>query len=291
MGRREPSARGPLAHLAHVAHLFIIIILLVLPLVPTCSAQGASSTRTVSVEAALNVSLLNCGPSDALRLGHKSCLVCEDSDGPINSTVTWTRNNQVVATTDAVVCLVVTQADDGVVFKCSTGTRTGQRRLAITVDPCEIPLPSEQTVQSTLRTDVTLTCNIYSRPQLSPGEVQWWVGDGCSEALSTSEGRYSVSWRPDSYSLSITRATDTDSGLYCCVINATSGTPCQQTFVLVVKGEPLPIGAIVAAFVVLGLTLLLIAYAHRDRVFTPLLQLSCCLSCAAPTENEATRES
>ncbi|XP_032823916.1 transmembrane and immunoglobulin domain-containing protein 1-like [Petromyzon marinus] len=291
MGRREPSVRGPLAHLAHL----FSIILLVLPLVPTCSAQGASSTRTVSVEAALNVSLLNCNPSDALRLGHKACLVCEDSDGPINSTVTWTRNNQVVATTDAVVCLVVTQADEGVVFKCSKGTRTGRRRLAITVDPCEIPPPSEQTVQSTRRTDVTLTCNIYSRPQLAPGEVQWWVGEGCSEALSNSEGRYSVSWRPDSSSLSITRATDTDSGRYCCVINGTSGTssptPCQQTFVLIVEGEPLPIGAIVAAFVVLGLTLLLMAYAHRDRVFTPLLQLSCCLSCTAPTEDEATRES
>ncbi|NWI71722.1 TMIG1 protein, partial [Todus mexicanus] len=109
--------------------------------------------------------------------------------------------------------------------------------------------------------DVTLTCNAKSNPQ---AEAAWYKDNS---TLTLQQNRYQLYQTSEVFQLSIQKVQKSDNGTYTCVMKSSSDA--SKDFHLIVEDKkPLfPKEAVIAAVVVVILTLLFGIVARKDTIF------------------------
>ncbi|NXC48661.1 TMIG1 protein, partial [Penelope pileata] len=159
----------------------------------------------------------------------------------------------------------VSESDNGVTFTCKL-VRDESVQVSVVLDIRFPPtLGDDETVQVEEGKDVTLTCNSKSNPQ---GQTAWYKS---SSILTLQEDRYEVYQTSEVYQLSIKKAEKSDNGTYTCEVKSSSETwgDSRKDFHLIVedKKSVFPTEAIIAAGVVVGITVLFGILARKDKIF------------------------
>ncbi|XP_065709482.1 transmembrane and immunoglobulin domain-containing protein 1 [Patagioenas fasciata] len=194
-----------------------------------------------------------------------SCLVQNSSQ---DEELLWYRGDGQVNLTDenkvniSNVCISpVTVSDNGVTFTCRLA-RDESVQVSVTLDVQFRPqLSGEESLQVEEDKDVTLSCNAKSNPQ---AQATWYKNN---TILTLEESRYEVYHTSEVFQLQITTAQKSDNGTYSCVLQSLWGED-RKDFHLTVedKKSVFPTEAVIAAVVVVALTILFGIVARRDKI-------------------------
>ncbi|XP_054857442.1 transmembrane and immunoglobulin domain-containing protein 1 [Eublepharis macularius] len=155
----------------------------------------------------------------------------------------------------------VTMDDNGVSFTCQLA-RDGSIQISVVLDVMFPPIISGEDPPSVLeRNRVTLDCHVKANP---PAQMVWYK-DNSTLVLEAS--RLWISQTSELFQLVIERAQDSDSGVYTCEANSALGTA-RQDFLLTIEAGKLafPMEAVIAAAVVVFLTILFAIVARREAI-------------------------
>ncbi|KAI1231800.1 hypothetical protein IHE44_0007437 [Lamprotornis superbus] len=157
----------------------------------------------------------------------------------------------------------VNESDNGVTFTC---------RLA---RDKSVQLSGEETLHVEEEKDVTLTCNSKSNPQAQ----STWLKD--NHNLTLQQSRHEVYQTSEIFRLSIKKVQKSDNGTYTCVVESPLGYGTRDFYLIVEDKKPVfPTEAVIAAAVVVSLTILFGIVARKDTVFKELIACifhsSCC---------------
>uniref|UniRef100_A0A8B9VVE6 Transmembrane and immunoglobulin domain containing 1 n=1 Tax=Anas zonorhyncha TaxID=75864 RepID=A0A8B9VVE6_9AVES len=154
-----------------------------------------------------------------------------------------------------------TETDNGVTFTCKL-RRDQSVKVSVILDvQCESLLWIS--VWNTEEDkDVTLTCNAKSNPQ---GQATWYKNN---TILTLQQNRYQVYQTSEVFQLSITKVVKSDNGTYTCEVKSSLGTG-RKNFHLIVEDKKtvFPLEAVIAAVVVVTLTVLFGIVARKDKIF------------------------
>ncbi|NXS63340.1 TMIG1 protein, partial [Brachypteracias leptosomus] len=156
----------------------------------------------------------------------------------------------------------VTEADNGVTFTCRLA-RDKSVQVAVLLDVQFPPqLSGEESLQIEEDKDVTLTCNAKSNPQAA---AAWYRNNS---TLTLKPNRYQLYQSSELCQLSIHKVQKSDNGTYTCVVRSSLGEARKDFHLTVEDKKPIfPTEAVIAAVVVVTLTLLFGIVARRDKIF------------------------
>ncbi|XP_029469801.1 transmembrane and immunoglobulin domain-containing protein 1 [Rhinatrema bivittatum] len=160
----------------------------------------------------------------------------------------------------------VSSGDNRVTFSCQL-----QRNTSIQVSVVlDVQFPPQLSGYNNLTVeegkDVKLTCNVKSNPQAA---VVWYKDNS---TLILEEGRYHQSLTSEFFELAISKTRKSDNGTYTCVAryeNKTHAEILSKDFFLTVEDrrDVFPLEAVIAAVVVVLLTVIFGIAARRKRIF------------------------
>ncbi|NWW87926.1 TMIG1 protein, partial [Rhynochetos jubatus] len=156
----------------------------------------------------------------------------------------------------------VTKSDNGVTFTCQLA-RDKSVQVSVSLNVQFPPqLSGEESLQIEEDKDVTLSCNTKSNPQ---AQTFWYKND---EKLTLEHNRYQLYQTSEVYQLSIAKVRKSDNGTYSCVVELTSGRGRKDFHLRVEDKKPVfPKEAIIAAVVVVTLTVIFGIVARKDKIF------------------------
>ncbi|KAM9218289.1 transmembrane and immunoglobulin domain-containing protein 1 [Leptosomus discolor] len=224
-----------------------------------CVATGLElSVNNHAADFSLSTSL---GPPVSL-----SCLVQNSSQA---EELRWYRGDGEVDLKDgnkvnvSNICVSpVTESDNGVSFTCKLA-RNMSVQVSVILDVQFPPqLTGEETLQIQENKDVTLTCNAKSNPQ---AQAAWYKN---TTVLTLQQNRYQLYQSSEVFQLSIKKVQKSDNGTYTCVIKSSLGEGRKDFHLIVEDKKPVfPKEAVIAAVVVVTLTLLFGIVARKDKIF------------------------
>ncbi|NXH16490.1 TMIG1 protein, partial [Bucco capensis] len=156
----------------------------------------------------------------------------------------------------------VSEDDNGVTFTCRLA-RDKSVQVSVLLDVQFPPqLAGEESLHIEEGKDVTMSCNAKSNPQ---GQTAWYKNN---TLLSLQQSRYQLYQTSELFQLSIQKVQKADNGTYSCVLKY-SETQARKDFHLIVedKNPVFPTEAVIAAVVVVTLTVLFAIVARKDKVF------------------------
>ncbi|KFW11897.1 Transmembrane and immunoglobulin domain-containing protein 1, partial [Eurypyga helias] len=156
----------------------------------------------------------------------------------------------------------VTESDNGVTFTCKLA-RDKSVQVSVTLDVQFPPqLSGEESLQIEEHKDVTLSCNAKSNPQ---AQTAWYKNN---KALTLQQNRYQLYQTSEVFQLSILKVRKSDNGTYTCVVRSSLGEGRKDFHLIVEDKKPVfPKEAIIAAVVVVTLTILFGIVARKDKIF------------------------
>ncbi|NXL56820.1 TMIG1 protein, partial [Chordeiles acutipennis] len=156
----------------------------------------------------------------------------------------------------------VTESDNGVTFTCKLA-RDKSVQVSVILDVQFPPrLTGEESLQIEEEKDVTLSCNAKSNPQ---AQTSWYKNN---TTLILEQNRHQLYQTSEVGQLSITRVQKSDIGTYTCVVKSSLGEGRKDFHLTVEDKKPVfPKEAIIAAVVVVILTVLFGIVARRDKIF------------------------
>nr|XP_013007453.1 transmembrane and immunoglobulin domain-containing protein 1 [Cavia porcellus] len=155
----------------------------------------------------------------------------------------------------------ISEDDNGVSFTCklqSDQTVSISVVLNVTYPPS---LSGDNFRTAEEDSDVDLVCSVKSNPQ---AQMMWYKNNS---ALVLEKSRHRIQQTRESFQLSITKVKKSDQGTYSCIASSPLKIETMD-FQLVVsdKSTPVPTEAIIAACVVVFLTLCFGLFARRERM-------------------------
>ncbi|NWJ00643.1 TMIG1 protein, partial [Crypturellus undulatus] len=156
----------------------------------------------------------------------------------------------------------VTADDNGVAFTCKL-KRNQSVQVSVILDVQFLPaLSGEESLLVEEEKQVTLKCNSKSNPQ---GQAIWYKNNN---TLTLEQDRYQVYQTSDVFQLSIKKAQKSDNGTYTCLVKSDFGERRKDFHLIVEDKKPVfPTEAIIAAAVVVALTILFGILARREKIF------------------------
>ncbi|XP_005439808.2 transmembrane and immunoglobulin domain-containing protein 1 [Falco cherrug] len=156
----------------------------------------------------------------------------------------------------------VTESDNGVIFTCKLA-RDQSVQVSVTMDVQFPPqLTGEESLQTEEEKDVTLTCQTKSNPQ---AQTMWYKNN---IILTLQQNRHQLYQTSEVSQLSIYKVQNSDNGTYTCVVNSTLGEGRKDFHLIVEAKTPVfPKEAVIAAVVVVTLTVLFGIVARKDKIF------------------------
>ncbi|PKK18943.1 transmembrane and immunoglobulin domain containing 1 [Columba livia] len=206
---------------------------------------------------------LSTSPDRSISL---SCLVQNSSQ---DEELLWYRGDGKVNLKDgnkvniSNVCISpVTVSDNGVTFTCRLA-RDRSVQVSVTLDVQFRPqLSGEESLQVEEDKDVTLSCNSKSNPQ---AQATWYKNNNI---LTLEQSRYTLYQTSEVFQLQITKAQKSDNGTYTCVLQSQWGEDRKDFHLTVEDKRPVfPKEAVIAAVVVVALTILFGIVARKDKIF------------------------
>ncbi|XP_008493294.1 transmembrane and immunoglobulin domain-containing protein 1 isoform X1 [Calypte anna] len=156
----------------------------------------------------------------------------------------------------------VTEADNGVTFSCKLARDKSVQVSVILNVPFPPQLTGEESLQIEEGKDVTLSCNAKSNPQAQTA----WLKNNTT--LTLQPNRHQLYQSSEVSELSIRKVQKSDNGTYTCVVTY-SFTEMTKDFHLIVEDKKpvFPMEAVIAAVVVVTLTILFGIVARKDKLF------------------------
>ncbi|NXW42408.1 TMIG1 protein, partial [Nyctiprogne leucopyga] len=156
----------------------------------------------------------------------------------------------------------VTESDNGVTFTCKLA-RDKSVQVSVILDVQFPPrLTGEESLQIEEEKDVTLSCNAKSNPQ---AQTSWYKNN---TTLILEQNRHQLYQTSEVVQLSITKVQKSDNGTYTCVVKSSLGEGRKDFHLIVGDKKPVfPKEAVIAAVVVVILTVLFGIVARRDKIF------------------------
>ncbi|KFO74359.1 Transmembrane and immunoglobulin domain-containing protein 1, partial [Cuculus canorus] len=154
----------------------------------------------------------------------------------------------------------VTTSDNGVIFTCKLARNTSVQ-VSVTLDVQFLPqLTGEESLQIEEGKDVTLSCNAKSNPQ---AQAAWYKDNS---TLTLQQNRYQLYQTSEVFQLSIKKVQKSDNGTYTCMLKSQEER--WKDFHLTVEDKKpvFPMEAIIAAAVVVVLTVLFGIVARKDKI-------------------------
>ncbi|KAJ7309109.1 hypothetical protein JRQ81_008442 [Phrynocephalus forsythii] len=154
----------------------------------------------------------------------------------------------------------VTVEDDGVSFTCKLA-RNASVQVSVTLDVMFAPILSgEDPPPVGEDSEVTLGCHVKANPS---AQLAWWRNNSL---LALEDSRYQILQTAQILQLKIQNAQKSDAGNYTCVARSTLGEE-RKSFQLLIENKkvPFPTEAVIAAAVVVFLTILFALVARRKR--------------------------
>ncbi|NXF99552.1 TMIG1 protein, partial [Sakesphorus luctuosus] len=202
-------------------------------------------------------------PGQAVSL---SCLVHNGSQA---ERLVWYRGEGQVGLSDgnrensSNICIFpVRESDHGVAFTCRL-ERDRAVQVSVLLD-VEFPpqLGGEETLQTEEEKDVTLTCNSKANPQ---AQTTWYKDN---TTLTLQQGHHELYQTSEVFQLSIRKVQKSDNGTYTCVVESSLGKGTKDFHLIVEDKKPVfPKEAVIAAIVVVTLTLFFGIVARKDKLF------------------------
>ncbi|NXC05654.1 TMIG1 protein, partial [Orthonyx spaldingii] len=195
-----------------------------------------------------------------------SCLVHNSSQA---EELLWYRGDGQVGLKDgnkvniSNICISpVNESDNGVTFTCKLA-RDKSVQVSVVLDVQFPPqLSGEETLHVEEDKDVTLTCNSKSNPQAQTT----WHKD--SHSLTLQQSRHELFQTSEVFQLSIRKVQKSDNGTYTCVVESPLGNGTKDFHLIVEDKKPVfPKEAVVAAIVVITITILFGIVARKDKFF------------------------
>ncbi|XP_075374327.1 transmembrane and immunoglobulin domain-containing protein 1 [Mycteria americana] len=156
----------------------------------------------------------------------------------------------------------VTESDNGVTFTCKLA-RDKSVQVSVILDVQFPPqLTGEESLQIEEEKDVTLTCNAKSNPQ---AQTTWYKN---TTTLTLQQDRYQLYRTSEVFQLSIIKVQKSDNGTYTCVVKSPLGEGRKDFHLIVEDKKPVfPKEAVIAAAVVVTITVLFGIVARKDKIF------------------------
>ncbi|KFQ96554.1 Transmembrane and immunoglobulin domain-containing protein 1, partial [Nipponia nippon] len=156
----------------------------------------------------------------------------------------------------------VTESDNGVTFTCKLA-RDKSVQVSVILDVQFPPqLTGEESLHIEEEKDVTLTCNAKSNPQ---AQAAWYKNNA---PLTLQQNRYQLYQTSEVFQLSITKVQKSDNGTYTCVVKSSLGEGRKDFHLIVEDKKPVfPKEAVIAAVVVVTVTILFGILARKDKIF------------------------
>uniref|UniRef100_A0A8V5HAU9 Uncharacterized protein n=1 Tax=Melopsittacus undulatus TaxID=13146 RepID=A0A8V5HAU9_MELUD len=156
----------------------------------------------------------------------------------------------------------VTESDNGVTFTCKLARDTSVQ-VSVILDVQFPPhLSGEESFHIEEDKDVTLSCNSKSNPQ---AHAAWYKNN---TTLTLQEHRYQIHQTSEVFQLSIKQVQMSDNGTYTCVMSYPFSEWRKDFHLIVEDKQPVfPTEAIIAAAVVVTLTILFGIVAQKDNIF------------------------
>ncbi|XP_074451134.1 transmembrane and immunoglobulin domain-containing protein 1 [Larus michahellis] len=156
----------------------------------------------------------------------------------------------------------VTESDNGVTFTCKLA-RDKSVQVSVLLD---VQFPPQLSGEESLRTeeekDVTMSCNAKSNPQ---AQTAWYKNNN---SLTLEQNRYQLYQTSEVFQLSIIKVQKSDNGTYTCVVKSPLGEGRKDFHLIVEDKKPVfPMEAVIAAVVVVTVTVLFGIVARRDKIF------------------------
>ncbi|XP_061326171.1 transmembrane and immunoglobulin domain-containing protein 1 isoform X2 [Pezoporus occidentalis] len=201
-------------------------------------------------------------PGPAVSL---SCLVQNSSEA---EELLWYRGDGQVDLKDgnkvniSNICISpVTESDNGVTFTCKLARDTSVQ-VSVILDVQFPPhLSGEESVHTEEDKDVTLSCNSKSNPQ---AHAAWYKN---TTTLTLQKDRYQIHQTSEVFQLSIKQVQMSDNGTYTCVMSYPFSEWRKDFHLIVEDKQPVfPMEAIIAAAVVVSLTILFGIVAQKDKI-------------------------
>ncbi|XP_056362604.1 transmembrane and immunoglobulin domain-containing protein 1 isoform X2 [Oenanthe melanoleuca] len=195
-----------------------------------------------------------------------SCLVHNSSQA---EELLWYRGNGKVGLKEgnkvniSNICISpVNESDNGVTFTCRLA-RDKSVQVSVILDVQFPPqLSGEETLHVEEEKDVTLTCNSKSNPQAQ----STWLKD--NQSLTLQQSHHEVYQTSEIFRLSIKKVQKSDNGTYTCVMESPLGRGTRDFYLIVEDKKPVfPTEAVIAAAVVVSLTILFGIVARKDKIF------------------------
>ncbi|XP_026717387.1 transmembrane and immunoglobulin domain-containing protein 1 [Athene cunicularia] len=233
------------------------------PLLAVCFLACVATGLELSVNNHAADFSLSTLPGPPLSL---SCLVQNSSQA---EELLWYRGNGRVELKDgnkvniSNICVSpVTESDNGVTFTCRLA-RNKSVQVSVTLDVQFPPwLTGEESLQIEEDKDVTLTCNAKSNPQ---AQAAWYKNN---TTLILQQNRYQLYQTSEVFQLSIKTVQKSDNGTYTCVVKSSLGEGRKDFHLIVEDKKPVfPQEAIIAAVVVVTVTVLFGIVARKDKIF------------------------
>nr|XP_009504391.1 PREDICTED: transmembrane and immunoglobulin domain-containing protein 1 [Phalacrocorax carbo] len=202
-------------------------------------------------------------PGPAVSL---SCLVQNSSQA---EELLWYRGDGKVdlkdgnkVNTSNICVFPVTESDNGVTFTCKLA-RDKSVQVSVVLDVQFPPqLTGEESLQIEEDKDVTLTCNAKSNPQ---AQTAWYKNNNI---LILQQNRYQLHQTSDVFQLTIKKVQKSDHGTYTCVVKSSLGEGRRDFHLTVEDKKPVfPKEAVIAAAVVVTVTILFGIVARKDKIF------------------------
>ncbi|NXP45110.1 TMIG1 protein, partial [Heliornis fulica] len=196
-----------------------------------------------------------------------SCLVQNSSQA---EELLWYRGDRRVDLKDgnkvniSNICISpVTKSDNRVTFTCRLA-RDQSVRVSVTLDVQFAPWPTkeEESLQIEEGKDATLTCNAKSNPQAL---TIWYKNN---KTLTLQQNRYQLYQTSEVSQLILHKIQKSDNGTYTCIVKSDLGEGRKDFHLTVEDKKPVfPKEAVIAAVVVVTLTVLFGIVARKDKIF------------------------
>ncbi|XP_009901634.1 transmembrane and immunoglobulin domain-containing protein 1 [Dryobates pubescens] len=233
------------------------------PVLAVCFLAGIATGLELSVNNHAADFALSTVPAPAVSL---SCLVQNSSQA---EELLWYRGDGQVDLRDgnkvniSNICIApVTESDNGVTFSCRLA-RDKSVQVSVVLDVLFPPhLSGEESFHIEEEKDVTMSCNAKANPQ---AQAAWYKNN---TILSLQQNRYQLYQTSEVAELTIQKVQKSDNGTYTCMVKSSLGEGRKDFHLIVEDKKPVfPTEAVIAAAVVVTLTILFGVIARRDKVF------------------------
>ncbi|NXN11300.1 TMIG1 protein, partial [Indicator maculatus] len=233
------------------------------PVLAVCFLAGVATGLELSVNNHAADFALSTFLAPAVSL---SCLVQNSSQA---EELLWYRGDGQVDLRDgnkvniSNICISpVTESDNGVTFSCRLA-RDKSVQVSVVLNVLFAPhLGGEESFQIEENKDVTMSCNTKANPQVQAA----WYKDNTTLILP--QDRYQLYHTSEVTELTIQNVQKSDNGTYTCMVESSMGNRRKDFHLIVEDKRPVfPTEAVIAAAVVVTLTILFAVVARRDKIF------------------------